>query len=325
MRQVAEGQTYNLWYQKTEGRVERVRRSDRARQGPGGINSAAAAAAGGEREMLRCDPLRDSGRTAGSERGVGYVCLHFARGECTLGSGCSYLHRVPGEEDSERLDELHDIFGRERHREAKDDMGGVGSFLSSTRTLYLGNLPPLRCSLQEYYRLVAMAFGVWGPLENLRVLRDKCIAFVTYRWRPSAEFAKEAMIDQRLTDSAPQRLNVRWARPDPNPAAQQRLQLAVQRLALKAVQERLQDRPSLPLPAHIEQALLARESTTSGSAPLLLLPPSQTTDSSTASTTTIDVQDQDSKIAESPHSQDSTSDDDSTGDSTGDGDDDDDD
>lgn len=32
---------------------------------------------------------------------------------------------------------MHDVFGRERHRENREDMSGVGSFSKDQRTLYV--------------------------------------------------------------------------------------------------------------------------------------------------------------------------------------------
>jgi hypothetical protein len=53
----------------------------------------------------------------------------------------------------------------------------------------------------------------------VRVIHDKSIAFVRYKLRAAAEFAKEAMTDQSL--GYKEVLNVRWANDDPNPRAQQ--------------------------------------------------------------------------------------------------------
>jgi hypothetical protein len=39
-----------------------------------------------------------------------------------------------------RIDASHDVFGRERHHQNREDMGGVGSFESDSCTLYVGGL-----------------------------------------------------------------------------------------------------------------------------------------------------------------------------------------
>lgn len=60
-------------------------------------------------------------------------------------------------------------------------------------------------------------FIEWGELESVRVIWDKSIAFVRYKLRAAAEFAKEAMADQSL--GYREVINVRWANEDPNPRA----------------------------------------------------------------------------------------------------------
>ena len=52
-------------------------------------------------------------------------------------------------------------------------------------------------------------FGEFGLLETVRVIQAKGIAFVTYRLRSSAEFAKEAMAEQTLDND--EQINVRPA------------------------------------------------------------------------------------------------------------------
>lgn len=55
----------------------------------------------------------DSGATrADILRPNTYLCMYFARGACVSGPDCLFLHRVPCEDDTRRIDTLHDIFGR---------------------------------------------------------------------------------------------------------------------------------------------------------------------------------------------------------------------
>ncbi|CAE7475619.1 cwc2, partial [Symbiodinium microadriaticum] len=61
-------------------------------------------------------------------------------------------------------------------------------------------------------------FGEWGELENVNVIQRLSIAFVRFRVRTSAEFAKEAMANQSLDQG--EILDIRWAHDDPNPVAQ---------------------------------------------------------------------------------------------------------
>lgn len=60
-----------------------------------------------------------------------------------------------------RIDLAHDVFGRERHRLHKDDMGGVGTFDKECRTLYVGGLGH-RATLEK---LLWSEFGEWGEIE----------------------------------------------------------------------------------------------------------------------------------------------------------------
>lgn len=60
-----------------------------------------------------------------------------------------------------RIDLAHDVFGRERHRLHKEDMGGVGTFDKECRTLYVGGLA-LRTKLEK---LLWSEFGEWGEIE----------------------------------------------------------------------------------------------------------------------------------------------------------------
>lgn len=148
-----------------------------------------------------------------------FFCLHFARGMCAKGNECIFYHRIPTQEDDARCDELFDCFGRSKHNKHRDDMNGVGSFMKPCRTLYVGNLLKQNYSspkaLEESLR---KHFGEWGELENLNVIHRLSIAFPRFRFRTSAEFAKEAMSNQALDHK--EILMIRWAYDDPNPVAQ---------------------------------------------------------------------------------------------------------
>lgn len=60
-----------------------------------------------------------------------------------------------------RIDLAHDVFGRERHRLHKDDMGGVGTFDKECRTLYVGGL----ANRTKLEKLLWSEFGEWGEIE----------------------------------------------------------------------------------------------------------------------------------------------------------------
>ena len=161
----------------------------------------------------------DTGLTQADYTGntAAHLCLHFARGCCVYGKDCTFRHCVPTEEDESQADTPHDIFGRNRHGSFRDDMGGTGTWNKECKTLYVGRI----CATPTEQRMtetVVRHMGEYGQLESARVLKSKGVAFVTYRLRCSAEFAKEAMAEQSLDHD--EQINVRWAYDDPNPRAQ---------------------------------------------------------------------------------------------------------
>jgi hypothetical protein len=206
---------YNIWYGRYAG--ER-----------GFARSAPAA--------TRCHLDTDAGLTmADHTESNAALCLHFARGACGYGKACNFRHRAPLDEDESSAETRVDVFGRERHAAFRDDMGGVGSWARDQRTLYVGRICVLRPEA-EVHATVWSHFSEWGEIDYCRVLMAKGCAFVSYRLRAAAEFAKEAMADQAL--EANEQLNVRWATEDPNPRAKaERLRASAQAL-LQAMRAR---------------------------------------------------------------------------------------
>ena len=172
-----------------------------------------------------CDPDKDSGWTQADQPGSGSpgFCLFFARGSCGFGHKCRYFHHVPTVLDMASGDEAHDIFGRERYSQHRDDMGGVGSFNDSCCTLFVGDLIFDRTAsdaVESVQREMEDKFRLWGEVEDVRLVPSKAIGFVRYTWRCNAEFAKEAMNGQKLGLS--KCILVNWARDDPRPDAKKR-------------------------------------------------------------------------------------------------------
>lgn len=200
---------YNIWWNKTVG-------GDRFEK----------EAAMREPAETRCVLGTDAGWTKAdktSRRGTttANFCLFFARGGCAMGKDCRYFHRIPVQADLERFakDEAHDIFGRQRHRDFRDDMMGVGAMTMPCRTLYVGSLVKTEYdSPKALEHSLWRHFGEWGELENVNLISRLSIAFIRYRYRSSAEFAKEAMDRNHLDHN--ENLNVRWAHEDPNPVSQ---------------------------------------------------------------------------------------------------------
>ncbi|KAJ3301195.1 Pre-mRNA-splicing factor [Kappamyces sp. JEL0829] len=174
-----ENGTYNVWYSKWSMDGSKFNKEKKA-------------------AATRCVVERDAGRTKASPKQP--FCIHFAHGRCTRGPNCTFLHRIPMPGD--RIETTIDCFGREKFRTDRDDMGGIGSFERRCKTLYIGNIGT-NDHLEE---IIRAHFSEWGEMEYgtgrsltlVNVLTEKGVAFVQYKSILNAEFAKEAMQDQRL-------------------------------------------------------------------------------------------------------------------------------
>ncbi|PWW72735.1 hypothetical protein C7212DRAFT_224971 [Tuber magnatum] len=179
----------------------------------------------------RCNIPRDSGYTRVDKVPGSYFCLFFARGLCPRGADCEYLHRLPKVTDL--FNPNVDCFGRDKHSDYRDDMGGVGSFMRQNHTLYVGRIHVS----DEIEEIVARHFSEWGQIERIRVLNSRGVGFVTYSNEANAQFAKEAMAHQSLDHN--EILNVRWATTDPNPMAQAREKRRIEEQAAAAIRQAL--------------------------------------------------------------------------------------
>ncbi|KAI9746491.1 MAG: Pre-mRNA-splicing factor [Claussenomyces sp. TS43310] len=179
----------------------------------------------------RCNVVKDTGYTTADKVPGSYFCLFFARGICPKGQECQYLHRLPGIHDM--FNPNVDCFGRDKHSDYRDDMGGTGSFMRQNRTIYVGRIH-VSDDIEE---IVARHFAEWGQVERIRVLNSRGVAFITYSNEANAQFAKEAMAHQSLDHS--EILNVRWATADPNPMAQAREARKIEEQAAEAIRRAL--------------------------------------------------------------------------------------
>lgn len=179
----------------------------------------------------RCNIAKDAGYTKADKVPGSYFCLWFARGLCPKGQDCQYLHRLPGIHDM--FNPNVDCFGRDKHSDYRDDMGGVGSFMRQNRTVYIGRIHVT----EDIEEVVARHFAEWGQVERIRVLNTRGVAFITYSNEANAQFAKEAMAHQALDHS--EVLNVRWATADPNPMAQAREARRIEEQAAEAIRRAL--------------------------------------------------------------------------------------
>ncbi|KAI9741813.1 MAG: Pre-mRNA-splicing factor [Cirrosporium novae-zelandiae] len=179
----------------------------------------------------RCSISKDTGYTRADSITGSYFCLFFARGICPRGQECEYLHRLPTIHDL--FNPNVDCFGRDKHSDYRDDMGGVGSFMRQNRTLYVGRIHVT----DDIEEIVARHFAEWGEVERIRVLTARGVAFVTYSNEANSQFAKEAMAHQSLDHN--EILNVRWATVDPNPQAQKREASRIEEQAAEAIRRAL--------------------------------------------------------------------------------------
>ncbi len=108
----------------------------------------------------RCKIGTDSGYTRADNVPGSYFCLFFAKGLCPKGHECEYLHRLPGLHDL--FNPNVDCFGRDKHSDYRDDMGGVGSFMRQNRTLYVGRIH-VSDDIEE---VVARHFAEWGQVDR---------------------------------------------------------------------------------------------------------------------------------------------------------------
>ncbi|KAG1052883.1 hypothetical protein G6F55_004653 [Rhizopus delemar] len=187
-----EGGTYNIWHHRYSG----LERDFNKRS---------------YRPKYKVNIARDSGETTGSRNPNAYFCLFFAKGMCTQGPRCAMWHRIPTKDDV--IETTIDCFGRDKFTDFRQDMGGVGGFLKENRTLYVGRI----AVTDNVEQVIERQFGQFGALERVRILKGRGVAFVTYRSRANAEFAREAMMNQSLENN--EIVNVRWATADPNAIA----------------------------------------------------------------------------------------------------------
>ncbi|ONH76722.1 Pre-mRNA-splicing factor CWC2 [Pichia kudriavzevii] len=218
------GQVFNIWYNKWTGGENNGRR---------GITHA----------KHRCNVVLDSGYTRADKHAregeinrTHYICLYFARGYCCNGKNCDYLHRIPNELDI--FSPTVDCFGRERFMDYRDDMSGIGSFGRVNKTLFVSRLST---TTSDMTKRITKAFQEFGELTNVRYIKDKNIAFVTYKLESQAQFAKEAMYCQSLTPgNENETIDIRWANEDQSVGAKRRRIEKEEEMSMEAARKLLQ-------------------------------------------------------------------------------------
>lgn len=63
--------------------------------------------------------------------------------------------------------------------------------------------------------LIYELFSPWGEIEDIHFNNHKCIAFIKYRHRYYAEFAREAMMEQVLQEGSTDPITIKWALDNP--------------------------------------------------------------------------------------------------------------
>lgn len=195
-----------------------------------------------EREKIpalhKCNPALDTGFTKADtqeKEGASYFCLFYAKGCCSEAVNCKYYHRVPTIEECEKIENLRDVFGRSRFATARTDNSGVGTFSRECRTLFVSDLKMVESSnpTKEMIRIIYENFSAWGEIEDINYISNKGTCFIRYSHRCSAEFAKEAMVDQSLVGE--EIIRIKWAYDDPNPMSKKRIELENENRFLSAV------------------------------------------------------------------------------------------
>ena len=218
------GQDYNIWYHKHIGtKRERF-----------GIEH--------KKSETRVNIAKDSGWSVGCSQKDPYFCLFFAKGECSQGADCKFMHRLPTKQDEERIPITKDVFGRDKYAVDREDMQGVGSFNRECKTLYITHLKNLPGNALE--ESLKKHFKEFGKLEFIRPFPEKCFAFLKYELRLCAEFAKEAMQLQTLDNN--EVLSVKWAQEDINPMVQSSENLAKRQKLMEKIEQKGIDIKDLP-------------------------------------------------------------------------------
>ena len=216
---------YNIWYDKyLTDRNQQVERAP---------------------SLYRCKPHIDSGFTKADKfEKNAYFCVYFARGCCTEGVSCRFYHRTPQEEDLEQAisDNLRDVFGRARHATHKEDYTGIGSFNKECRTLLISDIQMPSDSVTPTRDIVIQLyeqFSPWGEIEDIHFNSHKCLAYIKFRHRYFAEFAREAMMEQVLQEGSTEPITIKWAIDSP-------FDMSEAMRASQEVQEQMNNQRNLP-------------------------------------------------------------------------------
>jgi hypothetical protein len=128
---------------------------------------------------------------------------------------------------------MKDIFGRSRHATFKENRTGIGSFSKECKVLCVSHIKfvdndvdadpqeakpdtiPSSYSAKDVVRLVYDQFSPWGEVEDVIFNQSKLCVYIKYRFRVSAEFAREAMQNQVLVEGVKDPIKIQWAVENP--------------------------------------------------------------------------------------------------------------
>lgn len=70
-------------------------------------------------------------------------------------------------------------------------------------------------SAKDIVRMVYEHFSPWGEIEDIIFNQSRYMVYVKYRFRVSAEFAREAMQNQVLLEGVKDPIKIQWAVENP--------------------------------------------------------------------------------------------------------------
>ncbi|CAM9993511.1 unnamed protein product [Heterosigma akashiwo] len=147
-------------------------------------------------------------------RNLPHKCSFYAKGECTRGDRCPFLHEMPTDPNDPLANQntRDRYYGKDDPVAAKllkriDEMPALRTPEDpSVKSLYVGRLPMDGSVTQDDLKDV---FYQFGELESIRVVPRQSCAFVEYTLRDAAERAAQTMYNCLYVKG--HRLQLSWA------------------------------------------------------------------------------------------------------------------
>mmetsp|Transcript_12879 Transcript_12879/g.29664 ORF Transcript_12879/g.29664 Transcript_12879/m.29664 type:complete len:398 (-) Transcript_12879:228-1421(-) len=191
----------------------------------------------GGRPLSRCWPSADAQVTAGDSRGDAWICRAWANGACAQGAACTWLHRLPGVREEQRImystDGLeYDIFGRARHAAFDSSAVALGHNPLTADMLRVAGLPA-RAAQREIRALLFETFSEWGTVVRTWAGAQLGTGYVRFKMRCSAQFVLEAMHGRPASPEESSPLQLSFALTDP----EKEIAAAGRSLAMRSMEE----------------------------------------------------------------------------------------